>query len=173
MTGGNSGIGFDLVKILYAKGATVYMASRSQQKAEAAIETIRSTTSPEDTGTLKFLHLDLNDLTTVKASAVAFAAQESKLDVLWNNAGIAAVPVGTTTKQNLEAHIGVNCLAPFLFIQLLLPQLRAAAKVMPKDSVRIVWTSSWMTESHAGDEAKACGRTFLPNIDIRFGNRLA
>jgi hypothetical protein len=30
VTGGNSGIGFELCKILYATGATVYMATRSE-----------------------------------------------------------------------------------------------------------------------------------------------
>lgn len=150
VTGGNAGIGFELIKILYAKGATVYMASRSQQKAEAAIETIKSTTPVgENAGTVKYLHLDLDDLNTIKVSAAAFAAQEPKLDVLWNNAGIGAVPTGTRTKQNLEAHIGVNCVGPFLFTQLLLPQLRAAANSRPEGSVRVVWTSSWMTESQA------------------------
>jgi NAD(P)-dependent dehydrogenase (short-subunit alcohol dehydrogenase family) len=153
VTGGNAGIGFELVKILYAKGGTVYMASRSQKKAEAAIETIKSAVqtsqgnSSNAVGSLKFLHLDLNDLTTIKASAAAFAAQESKLDVLWNNAGIGAVPITTKTKQNLEAHIGVNCVGPFLFTKLLLPQLQAAARASPKDTVRVVWTSSWMAES--------------------------
>ena len=149
VTGSNGGIGFELVKILYAKGATVYMASRSQQRAEVAIRTIRSVMPAADPGKLRFLHLDLADLTTVKAAAAAFAAQESKLDVLWNNAGIGIVPNNTKMKQDLGLHIGVNCVAPFLFTQLLLPQLRAAAQSMPKDSVRVVWTSSWMTDSQA------------------------
>jgi hypothetical protein len=30
VTGGNAGIGFELCKILYASGATIYMASRTQ-----------------------------------------------------------------------------------------------------------------------------------------------
>lgn len=34
ITGGNAGIGFELCKILYAAGATVYMASRSEASAK-------------------------------------------------------------------------------------------------------------------------------------------
>jgi hypothetical protein len=30
VTGGNAGVGFELIKLLYPTGATVYMASRSQ-----------------------------------------------------------------------------------------------------------------------------------------------
>ena len=125
------------------------MASRLQEKAEKAIEAISTGISTKTPGELKYLHLDLEDLTTIKASASAFASQESELHVLWNNAGIGAVPASWKTKQGLEAHIGVNCVGPFLFTQLLIPQLQAAAKLAPKDSVRIIWTSSWMTESQA------------------------
>lgn len=149
VTGGNQGIGFELIKILYGKGAKIYMASRSQDKAEKAIEAITTGINTKTPGELKYLHLDLDDLTTIKASASAFASQEPKLHVLWNNAGIGAVPPDWKTKQDLEAHIGVNCVGPFLFTQLLIPQLRAAAKSAPKDSVRVIWTSSLMTESQA------------------------
>lgn len=148
VTGGNSGVGFELVKILYAAGAVVYMAARSQERAEEAISQIEALPVVQP-GSLKFLHLDLNDLTTIKASAAAFAAQESKLHVLWNNAGVGGVPVGNYTKQGIEQHLGVNCIAPLLFTRLLLPQLHAAASTSPKGSVRIVWTSFWMAEAQA------------------------
>ncbi|KAM0803485.1 hypothetical protein BDR22DRAFT_838836 [Usnea florida] len=149
VTGANQGIGFELIKILYGKGAKIYMACRSQEKTEKAIEDIATSVNTKTPGQLRYLHLDLNDLTTIKASASAFAAQESRLHVLWNNAGIAAVPASWKTKQDLEAHIGVNCVGPFLFTQLLIPQLQAAAQSAPRNSVRIIWTSSWMTESQA------------------------
>ncbi|CAI7663581.1 unnamed protein product [Penicillium viridicatum] len=70
-------------KILYAGGATVYVASRSQAKAEAVIKMItEASTSKNTSGKLKFLHLGLNDLLVVKAAAESFAQQEDKLDVL-------------------------------------------------------------------------------------------
>ena len=127
------------------------MAARSETKAHAAIDAVKSNTPSTSTspGQLKYLHLDLDDLSTIKASASAFAAQESRLDVLWNNAGIATVPPGSKTAQNIEQHIGVNCVAPLLFTQLLLPQLEKAAESAPPASVRVVWTSSWMGESQA------------------------
>lgn len=146
VTGGNAGIGFELTKILYSKGATVYMASRSQAKADEAIKAIKASHTGDETGRLEYLHLDLNDLTTIKASAADFAARETKLDVLWNNAGVGTIPVGSVTKQGIEQSVGVNCIAPFLFTQLLIPQLRNAAKSAPKNSVRIIWTSSWLAE---------------------------
>ena len=149
VTGSSSGIGFELTNILYSKGATIYMACRSQEKTEKAIEIIRTNHPGMDSGRLEYIHLDLEDLRTVKAAAKTFAARESKLDVLWNNAGIGIVPAGSRTKQMLEKSVGVNCIAPLLFTQLLIPQLREATYSATKDSVRIIWTSSWLAESHA------------------------
>lgn len=148
VTGGNSGVGFELINILYAKNGTVYMASRSREKADTAIKTIQ-TQNPESQGKLHFLHLDLNDLSSVRASALEFAQRETRLDVLWNNAGISAVPVGSKTEQGLEQHIGVNCVGPLLFTQLLLPQLRTAASQSLSASVRVVWTSSYLVDTMA------------------------
>ncbi|RAH65580.1 NAD(P)-binding protein [Aspergillus aculeatinus CBS 121060] len=152
VTGGNAGIGLELVKILYAGGATIYIASRSKAKVEAAIQAITSPSSntPTTSGKLKFLHLDLNDLKTVTAAAASFAEQESKLDVLWNNAGTGAntVPLGERTLQDFELFIGRHCIATLLFTQLLLPQLRAAAAAASPDKgqTRVIWTSSALAE---------------------------
>ncbi|RSL60177.1 hypothetical protein CEP54_006882 [Fusarium duplospermum] len=140
VTGGNSGIGFELCKILYTTGATIYMTSRSEERAMNAIKQI-STSEPPPTnpGVLNFLHLDLNDLHSVRASAAKFASQEAKLDVLWNNAGTGGYRVspGAKTAQGLEPMVGMHCVATLLFTTLLLPQLRAAA-----GAARVVWTSS-------------------------------
>lgn len=103
VTGGNNGVGFELVKILYSKGAKVYMAARSEDKAKEAIKTIKSIV-PSKSGEVKFLHLDLANLTTVKKAAEEFGAQEEKLDVLWNNAGVASIPADQRTPQGYEMH---------------------------------------------------------------------
>ncbi|KAI0467448.1 hypothetical protein F4859DRAFT_244838 [Xylaria cf. heliscus] len=156
VTGGNTGIGFELCKILFTSGATIYMASRSKAKAEEAIKTIEATI-PEGTkgrGQFKFLPLDLSDLKSVKAAAEEFASKESKLDVLWNNAGIGAnvLKFGERTVQDLEVFMGVHCVATLLFTQLLVPQLKAAAAAAGPSGVgktRVVWTSSGLMDSGA------------------------
>jgi NAD(P)-dependent dehydrogenase (short-subunit alcohol dehydrogenase family) len=148
VTGGNQGVDLELIKMLYPTGATIYMASRSKERAEQAIKDVTSIGSP-NAATIKFLHLDLDDLATVHVAAKAFTDQESRLDILWNNAGIGAVAAGSKTKQGIEAHMGVNVIGPLLFTQLLLPQLRAAASSSIKNSVRVVWTSSMLMENKA------------------------
>ncbi|KAI1748157.1 hypothetical protein F4782DRAFT_385219 [Xylaria castorea] len=154
VTGGNAGIGFELCKILFTSGATIYMASRSKERAEEAIKSIEATVKEgtKDRGKLKYLHLDLSDLKSVKAAAEEFASQEPKLDVLWNNAGIGAnvLKFGERTAQDLEVFMGVHCVATLLFTQLLLPQLKAAAAgPSGAGKTRVVWTSSGLMDSGA------------------------
>jgi NAD(P)-dependent dehydrogenase (short-subunit alcohol dehydrogenase family) len=102
-------------------------------------------------GTLKYLHMDLNDLFSVRAAATAFAEAETRLDVLWNNAGIGgeAVPAGGRTAQGIEAYMGIHCVAHLLLAELLLPLLRTAATQVSHTapgSVRVVWSDSVLTD---------------------------
>jgi NAD(P)-dependent dehydrogenase (short-subunit alcohol dehydrogenase family) len=141
VTGGNSGVGFELAKILFSKGGTVYIAGRSPVKIGTAIEAIRSVHT-ESLGHLNSLPLDLSDLTTISTCTSTFLNQESRLDVLFNNAGISRAPAGSTSAQGHEAHMGTNCIGPFLLTKLLLPVLLRTAKSSPEASVRVVFASS-------------------------------
>lgn len=145
VTGCNSGVGFELVKMLYPTGAKIYMAGRSEERINIAIKEITAV-SVSNPATLKFLHCDLNDLDSVKTAAETFAKQEETLDVLWQNAGVGGTK-GLATKQNIEGHIGVNCVAPLLLSELLISNLRAAAS--QSGSARIIWTGSALTEVRA------------------------
>lgn len=148
VTGGNAGVGLEMVKILYSKGGTVYIAGRSSTKIATEIKAIKSIHSASP-GHLKSLSLDLSDLTTIPSCASTFLAQESRLDVLWNNAGVTREPVGSTTVQGYEAHMGTNCVGPFLLTKLLLPILLRTAKSSPKASVRVVFASSGIVDLNA------------------------
>ena len=143
VTGGYSGVGYHLSAILYRAGGKVYVAGRSETKARQSIEKMKaSVPDPSLAGHLEYLPLSLDDLSTIKASVEAFKSKDSKLDVLWNNAGVALVTNGALSKQGHELHLATNCIGPFLFTQLLLPFLQAAANTSPEASVRVVWTSS-------------------------------
>ncbi|MCJ1383600.1 hypothetical protein MMC17_006714 [Xylographa soralifera] len=148
VTGGASGIGYELAKILYSRNAKVYIAGRSEQKASQAKTSIE-TRFPKAKGEIVFLHLDLDDLTTIKKSAEDFLSKESRLDVLWNNAGVMNPPAGSKTKQGYELQLGTNCLAPFFFTKLLTPLMVQTAKSAPAASVRVVWLSSSAAEAFA------------------------
>ncbi|KAI4705579.1 hypothetical protein J4E81_000462 [Alternaria sp. BMP 2799] len=148
VTGASAGIGKELSRLLYTHNATVYIAARSAEKAHAAISYIKEA-CPDSKGTLHYLHLDLDDLSGIKASAESFLAKESRLDVLFNNAGVMVPPVGSTTKQGYELQLGTNCVAPFLFTKLLTPVLLETAKKEAKGSVRVIWVSSIASQMSA------------------------
>ncbi|KAI0513257.1 hypothetical protein F5B22DRAFT_246287 [Xylaria bambusicola] len=156
VTGGASGIGFELSKALYLKAGRVYIAGRSGPKARAAIKEIEDST-PDKTaaGRLEFLPLELDDLASIKASVDEFKSKETKLHVLWNNAGVSRPPVGSKSKQGIELQLATNCLGPFLFTQLLIPMMQATALTQASESdrrfgsVRVVWTSSQSVELSA------------------------
>jgi NAD(P)-dependent dehydrogenase (short-subunit alcohol dehydrogenase family) len=151
VTGAASGIGYQLAKMLYEAGGKVYVAGRSEAKAQEAMTQIRSSVRPESssTGALDYLHLELDDLSSIKASAESFCRRESKLNVLWNNAGVSLPPEGSKSTQGHELQLATNCLGPYLFTQLLLPQLQTAAETSPSCSVRVIWTSSTMVDLSA------------------------
>lgn len=141
VTGANAGVGKELARILYSLNSTVYVAARSSEKAAAAIEWIKSQ-HPNSTGTLHYLSLDLGDLTTIKRTAQEFLSKETRLDVLFNNAGVMTPPQGSLTAQNHELQIGTNCVGPFLLTKLLTPILAATAANEIPGTVRVIWVSS-------------------------------
>lgn len=100
VTGGYSGVGLELVKILYAANATVYVAGRSADKANKAIEAVKHAHPEGSTGgRVEFLQLDLAHLASIKKSADEFAAREQRLDVLTNNAGVMFPPKGSKSEE--------------------------------------------------------------------------
>lgn len=89
VTGANSGLGYETALALAAAGAHVVMACRNRDKAEAAIRQIQIA-APQ--AKLKFLPLDLGDLSSIRTFTELFAADHSALDLLCNNAGVLAAP---------------------------------------------------------------------------------
>ncbi|TVY81604.1 putative oxidoreductase [Lachnellula suecica] len=146
VTGGASGIGYELCTILYQAGGKVYLAGRSEANAQAAISAIKAIpTSTPASGSLTFLPISLDDFSTIKPFVTAFTAAESRLDVLFNNAGVSNPPPGSLGAQGQELQLATNCLGPYLLTQLLLPLLESTAKTSTPNTVRVIWTSSIAT----------------------------
>ena len=68
--------------MLLSKGARVYIATRSEEKSQKAIEELKKETGKDS---IFFLKLDLADLVSVKASAEEYIAKETELHTLYNN----------------------------------------------------------------------------------------
>jgi len=116
VTGANSGIGFDSAKEFARKGAQVILASRSMEKAEAALKLIQDEIPNAQA---EIIQLDLASMTSIKEFVEAFKARYQRLDVLLNNAGIMMVPYGKT-EDGFERQLGTNHLGHFALTGLLL-----------------------------------------------------
>lgn len=110
VTGANAGIGFEVSKILAARGAHVVLACRDEDRAEVAMNRIWIDVPKAE---LSFQPLDLADLDQVRDAAKAVLSGP-RIDVLINNAGV-MIPPRTLTKQGFELQFGVNHLGTFAF----------------------------------------------------------
>ena len=63
VTGGNAGIGFETTRWLLRKNAKVYLACRSEQRANAAIAQFQEERLP---GEVMYINLDLASLASIK-----------------------------------------------------------------------------------------------------------
>jgi len=164
VTGANSGLGFETAKALVAKGATVLIACRSAQKAEAAAEGLR-TAGP---GTVTVIPLDLSDLESVEKAANLIGEEAQSLDLLINNAGIMGVPL-SHTKQGVELQLGTNHVGHFALTARLYPLLASAkaGRIVTVSSnlhkgATLDLTDTGSSQSYSGQ--KAYGRSKLANL---------
>ncbi|KAF0461267.1 NADP-binding protein [Gigaspora margarita] len=123
VTGGNTGIGFVTARELARKNAHVFVASRSKDRGEPAVELIKKETNKD---AVEFLQLDLKSLNSIKLAAETFLARKLPLHILVNNAGIMATPFEKTS-DGIQDQFGVNHIGHFLFTLLLLPTIKASA----------------------------------------------
>ena len=136
VTGANSGIGKATARQLADLGATVVLACRCKERAEAALCELNCV----EGRCFDLLPLDLADLESVRAFAAAFAAKYDHLDALINNAGILGRR-RAETKQGFEMSFGVNYLGAFLLTMLLLPLLEKSeqGRIVMMTSVAHAW----------------------------------
>jgi NAD(P)-dependent dehydrogenase (short-subunit alcohol dehydrogenase family) len=125
VTGGNGGIGLETVRQLSQHGAKVYMASRSEDKAKAAIDELKKEKGEAD---VHFIQIDLMKLESAKKCAEEFKAKEDRLDILVCNAGIMAVPY-KLTDDGIEQSFQVNHLTHFALFKSLAPLMAETGKL--------------------------------------------
>jgi NAD(P)-dependent dehydrogenase (short-subunit alcohol dehydrogenase family) len=119
VTGGNDGIGFEVVRALAQRGMTVHLGSRDPAKgAEAAARLAGE-------GDIRPVELDLTREATLTAAVAAIEAAHGRLDVLVNNAG-AAFPgtVLDATPETIRESFEINLHGPMRLAQLAAPLLR-------------------------------------------------
>ena len=116
ITGCNSGIGLEAMRVLALRGAHVIGTARTIEKGRQACAQIEGRATP--------VVLELSDLTSVVACADAIRAMNVSIDMLILNAGI--VMPGLHQINGIEQHFLVNHLGHFLLAQRLLDRVTAA-----------------------------------------------
>lgn len=81
VSGGNRGIGIEIVRQLAGKGITVILGSRDEEKGRAAAEGVE--------GDVVVRQLDVTDQQSVDRLAGSIEEEFGRLDILVNNAGVA------------------------------------------------------------------------------------
>jgi NAD(P)-dependent dehydrogenase (short-subunit alcohol dehydrogenase family) len=117
ITGANSGLGLESMRVLALRGAHVIGTARTLEKAREACASVQGKTTP--------VALELTDFSSVVACASAVQSLGLPLDVLLCNAGIMELP--TLEQVNgIEKHFVTNHLGHFLLTNRLLAQVQAA-----------------------------------------------
>ena len=117
VTGGYSGIGIETVRALASVGAKVTVPARRPDTAASELGKVE--------GDIEIAGMDLADLASVKKFAEDYVATGRQLDILINNAGIMACPLGRVG-PGWERQFGVNHLGHMAMTLGLLPALQKA-----------------------------------------------
>jgi WW domain-containing oxidoreductase len=141
ITGVNSGLGFETMRVLSMRGAHVIGAARTLEKAQEACAQIDGPTTP--------VACELSNLSSVK-QCVASIKDAGPIDMLICNAGIMALPK-LEQSNGLELQFATNHLGHFLLVSGLIEQVTNAP------AGRVVMLSS-------------AGHHFAPKEGIQFDN---
>jgi len=171
VTGGNSGIGYEALKELARLEATLIMASRSEAKALAAIQTLQ-----EELPHAKviFKELQLADLSSIQRFSKEIKQEYQRLDLLINNAGVMYGPY-QTTKDGFEHQFGTNHLGHYALTGELLPLLQTTpnSRIITVSSIahrggRMDFSNLQFERKGSYSPQQAYGRSKLANLHFGY-----
>jgi NAD(P)-dependent dehydrogenase (short-subunit alcohol dehydrogenase family) len=113
VTGCNSGIGFETMRVLALRGCYVIGTGRTLEKAQAACARVKGLTTP--------IQLELSDYDSIVNCAELIRSMNSPIDMLICNAGMRGAE--REIVNGLEKHFVVNHLGHFILVNRLLDRL--------------------------------------------------
>ncbi|WP_066373799.1 SDR family NAD(P)-dependent oxidoreductase [Herbidospora mongoliensis] len=148
VTGANSGIGLETARVLADAGAEVMLAVRDVDAGIRAADEIG--------GKVAIAHLDLSDQTSVRDFVAGWAGG---LDILVDNAGIAATPL-TRTPQGWELQFATNHLGHFT----LTTGLHEALAMRPGARVVVLSSAAHLRSPVVFDDINFLHREYEPML---------
>ncbi|SEM18924.1 Short-chain dehydrogenase [Luteibacter sp. UNCMF331Sha3.1] len=125
VTGANKGIGLEVARQLGKAGHRILLGARDAGRGQAAEATLRG-----EGIDVRFIRLDLADEASLARAAADIEANEGRIDVLVNNAGVAIEGDGNVAAANLDAVKRVfdtNYFGTVAVTQALLPLVKKSA----------------------------------------------
>ena len=122
VTGANKGIGFGIAKYLGFSGWQVIIGARDEQRAEKAVNELKSA----GIDVLGWVNIELRDLNNIEQAAKTINEQYPQLTLLVNNAGIPgdmSVDSEHTEINVIQETLDVNFIGTFALTKALLPLL--------------------------------------------------
>ena len=121
VTGCNSGLGLETMRVLALRGARVAGTARTREKAQAACNSVAGETLP--------FACELSEPTSVYACIAAVKAAECKLDAIICNAGVMALPK-LEKAYGYEQQFFTNHVGHFILVTGLLDRLTESGRVV-------------------------------------------
>ncbi|RHZ62618.1 hypothetical protein CDV55_104843 [Aspergillus turcosus] len=154
---GDSIAGELAIQLSAARPHLLILSARAEERVTPIIQKIKSIAPDVKT---RFLKMDLGDMDSIR-KAVDTLRDIPKIDHLACVAGVMVPPYGTT-KDGFEMQFGVNYLANFLLVKLLLPKVSAAG---PGSSIIIVASGAARTgKVDFEDVGFSEGKTYEPLV---------
>jgi NAD(P)-dependent dehydrogenase (short-subunit alcohol dehydrogenase family) len=179
VTGATDGLGKALATELARTGAIVLLHGRDEQRGRETLAEIRAATGNDR---LRWYRADLGSLAEVRNLAERVTAEQTRLDVLVNNAGIGTtLPGGGRRLESVDGHelrFAVNYLAPFLLTRLLEPLLTASAparivNVSSAGQAPIDFDDAMLERGYDGVRAYCQSKLALVMLTFDLASRLA
>ncbi|MFJ4846958.1 MULTISPECIES: SDR family NAD(P)-dependent oxidoreductase [unclassified Streptomyces] len=152
VTGATSGIGWETARLLAERGRTVIVHGPDTESAHHAVE--RLVAAGADRARLRLAVADFRRLTQVRALASELSATHPVLDVLVNNAAVAAPEEHTVTEDGNEVSFQVNFLAAYLLTR----ELRGPLTARPGSRVVNVSSTTYRSASLAWNDLNRARR---------------
>lgn len=138
ITGANTGLGFETVKVLASLNYKIVIACRNVKKGQKAKQLI---VDELPNSQIDVLHLDLSSQKCVHSFANFIKLDYKNIHLLINNAGIMMTPY-TKTEDGFESQLATNFLGHFTLTGLLLPLIKNTdgARVVSLSSLAHKWS---------------------------------
>lgn len=187
ITGATSGIGAETARVLYKRGANVFIFCRNMDKANAMAEHIR-TEGGTEAGVIVPIKCNLASFESIKEAAAAYKAKNIPVHVLINNAGVMNCAYDET-EDGLEMQMGTNHFGHFLLTNLLMDELTAG---QPSRVVNVsshghyvnggkinfddmkgkdTWYPRWFGSFYGYAQSKAANVLFTVELQRRFNEK--